>query len=121
MTKMKHKAVIQTNKVTGVCRVFYRKKINGVTRIVETSSANLFRYSVTGYNNLPNILINLTDCMSVGVDECVMFTGENVDEILGLSSKQVRINKIMKARDEIKRKFNLTDRELDYIISEQAA
>ena len=120
MTKMKHKAVIQTNKVTGVCRVFYRKKINGVTRIVETSSANLFRYSVTGYHNLPNILVNLTDCMSVGVDECVMFMGENVDEILGLAPKQNQTNKIMENRKKILEEFNMTEQEIINLFSEAA-
>jgi hypothetical protein len=116
-----HKAIIQTSKTTGVNRVFYRKKINGKTRIVETHAGNLSRYSVTGYTSLREVAKNLTDCTFIGRDEKVMFMDQNVDEVLGLSSKQVRINKIMKAREEIKRKFKLTDRELDAIISEQAA
>ena len=119
MPRTKHKAVIQTNKITGVQRVFYRKKVNGVNRVVETHTSNLFRYSVTGYANIPNVLRHLSDCISVGMDECVMFMGENVDEVLGLDNG--RSNRLMKARQKIKDKFNMTDEEITALFTDKAA
>lgn len=108
--------------MTGVCRVFYRKKVNGVNRIVETSSHNLFRYTVTGYTDMGNLLRGLTDCVSVGVDECVMFMGENVDEILGLAPKQNQTKRLMDKRKKIKEEFEalreyMTDEEIKEIIA----
>ena len=116
-----HKAIIQTSKKTGVNRVFYRKKINGKTRIVETHAGNLSRYSVTGYTSLRLVANKLTDCTPVGRDEELMWMGENVEYSLGVPKAQVRTNKIMAVRSKIKREFNLTDRQLDSIILGQAA
>ena len=116
-----HKAIIQTSKHTGVNRVFYRKKIDGVTRVVETHAGNLSRYSVTGYQSLWYVASVLTDCTCVGVDEDVMLMGEHVEYQLGVPKSQVKTNTIMGIRKKIKRKFDLTDAELDSIILEQAA
>ena len=116
-----HKAIIQTSKHTGVNRVFYRKKIDGVVRVVETHAGNLSRYSVTGYPSLWQVAHALTDCTCVGVDEDVMWMGQHVEYQLGVPKSQVKTNTIMSIRKKIKREFDLTDAELDSIILEQAA
>lgn len=115
-----HKAIIQTSKHTGVNRVLYRKKIDGVTRVVETHAGNLSRYSVTGYASLWQVANTLTDCIIVGPDEPVVFGGGVADYKLGVPKSQVKYNTIMGIRNNIKRKFGLTDTELDSIIREAA-
>ena len=80
--RMKVKAVLQTNQITGVSRVFYRKKINGKTRIVLKEVRPTSSYRVTGYNSMSTVLLNLTKTVPVHQGEQVMFEDQPCEHLL---------------------------------------
>lgn len=74
----KYRAVIQTNLMTGVHRVFFKKAINGEVKIVEKTKPN-GSYKVTGYPSLAHVKAGLKDCIPVYKDEQIEWNGQNCE------------------------------------------
>ena len=77
------KAVLQSHTFTGASRVFYSKRINGVSRVVCKTGMLRRPYTVTGYPTLKNVLTSLKGAVPVGHDEQVLFDGEPCETYLG--------------------------------------
>jgi hypothetical protein len=76
------KAVIQTNNHTGVNRVLYHKKVNGITRVVQREGGTASSYRVTGYKSLGHVKHVLKHCIVVYSDEQVLLNGRNCEHNL---------------------------------------
>jgi len=76
--KLKHRAVIQTNLVTGVHRVMFNFRVNGVRRIVEKTKPN-GHFKVTGYQSLTQVLRSTRGAIPVYPDEQVEWNGQNCE------------------------------------------
>ena len=81
-TRTNIKAVIQSHCFTGANRLFYRKKINGVSRVVYKTGQLRRPYVVTGYKSLWQAAHGLKDAINVGLDEQVLYDGEACEDYL---------------------------------------
>jgi hypothetical protein len=74
----KYRGVIQTNRTTGVHRVFIYKIINGVREVVEKTKPT-GSYKVTGYKSLGVPAKRLKGCIPVYMDEQIEWNGQNCE------------------------------------------
>jgi len=73
-----YRGVIQTNRTTGVHRVFVYKFINGVRKVVEKTKPT-GAYKVTGYTSLSSPLHFLKGAIPVHMDEQIEWNGQNCE------------------------------------------
>lgn len=74
----KYRAVIQTNFMTGVHRVFFYMYINGVRKVVEKTKPT-GAYKVTGYQSLGVPALTLKGATPVYMDEQIEWNGQNCE------------------------------------------